>query len=91
MYGKTFFRKSNLGKMFQMVRTIHSRNRIESYVILHSGLKDGLERYELEMEQITGRKPLYISNVSSVIGLNAGEGAVSVAMLLSEDNKRGNV
>jgi len=89
LYGKTFFRRSNLGKMIQLVRTIHDHNRIEGYAILHAGsIRDSVPLEE-KMMRLTGQKPLFVSSVSAVIGLNAGKGAVSLAMLLSDDNQRG--
>lgn len=88
LYGKTFYRQSNLGKMLRMISHIHDRNPIESYVLLHAGAEAPSTHCADEMERITGSKPLYITGVSPVIGLHAGRGAVSVAMMLSSQNKR---
>lgn len=89
LYGKTFFARSNVKKMFQMIRYIHQSNKIEQYVILHAGAPDKVDYCQRSMEFITGCKPLYISEVAPVIGSNAGRGAVSIAMILTNDNKRG--
>lgn len=90
LYGKTFFRRSNLDKLMDSIRKINEHNRIQGYAILHADSISESEWCEQEMIRITGEKPLFVSSVSSVIGLNAGKGAVSVAMLLSSDNQRGN-
>ncbi|MBD3920362.1 DegV family EDD domain-containing protein [Paenibacillus sp. PR3] len=90
LYGKTFYRRSNLSKMLRMVARIHRRNPIQSYVILHAGAEADSEYCSEEMMRITGRRPQYITSVSPVIGLHAGKGAVSVAMMLSNDNTRRN-
>lgn len=91
LYGATFFKRSNLDKMLRMLSRIHDRNPIRQYVVLHAGNEAASARCEEEMVRITGQRPLYISSVAPVIGLHAGKGAVSVAMMLSNDNHRGTV
>lgn len=90
LYGKTLFRRSNLGAMLRMVSRIHSRNPIQSYAILHAGAEADGARCAQELARITGHSPLYIAGVSPVIGLHAGKGAVSVAMMLDGENTRRN-
>ncbi|WP_254450533.1 DegV family protein [Cohnella herbarum] len=89
LYGKTLFRKSNMGKMIRMLEQIHQKYDIAQYVLLHAGASEEIERCRKLTESITGAKPLYISDVSPVIGASAGKGAISVAMLLANDNRRG--
>ncbi|QGQ98699.1 DegV family EDD domain-containing protein [Paenibacillus psychroresistens] len=91
LYGKTFFSKSSQGKMFQLLKRIHLKHGIAQYALLHAGNPESMKQCELEMINITGSRPLYITNVSPVIGANAGKGAISVAMLLNENNTRGGV
>lgn len=90
LYGKTFYKQSNLGKMLKMISLIHRRNPIQRYVILHAGAEADSTRYVEEMVRMTGQNPLYITGVAPVIGLHAGKGAVSVAMMLSSENTRRN-
>ncbi|WNF38865.1 DegV family protein [Bacillaceae bacterium IKA-2] len=89
LYGKTFFSKSSKGKMFKKLKSIHEKYGINEYVLLHAGSLETMKHSEQEMVKITGNKPLYITDVSPVIGANAGKGAISVAMLLNENNGRG--
>ncbi|MFC5528136.1 DegV family protein [Cohnella yongneupensis] len=89
LYSKTFYKKSNLRKMLKMIARIHRRNPIQRYVVLHSGAKADSALCEEQMVRMTGQKPLYIAGVAPVIGLHAGKGAVSVAMMLSSENTRG--
>lgn len=90
LYGKTFFKRSSLEKLLQFTQKINAMNKIESYAILHADSIQDSSLCEREMIRITGQKPKYVTSVSAVIGLNAGKGAVSVAMLLSDANQRGN-
>lgn len=89
LYGKTFFKRSNLDKMLRMVSDLHRRNPIQSYVILHAEAAEESGHCAAVMTRITGQKPLYVTAVSPVIGLHAGKGAVSVAMMLRNENRRG--
>lgn len=88
LYGKTFFSNSSQGKMFKQAQTIHEKYGIGEYVLLHAGSPERMKECKEEMMKITGVGPLYTTNVSPVIGGNAGKGAVSVAMLLNKDNLR---
>jgi DegV family protein with EDD domain len=88
LYGKTFFSNSSQGKMFKQVKSIHEKHGIREYVLLHAGSPESMKQCKEEMTKITGVDPLYTTNVSPVIGGNAGKGAVSVAMILNEDNLR---
>ncbi|ADI00102.1 DegV family protein [Salisediminibacterium selenitireducens] len=89
LYGKTFFSSSSVGKMFKQVEAIHSRHGVKSYVLLNAGAPEAMADCEANMKRITGQEPLYTTSVSPVIGGNAGKGAISVAMMLNEDNARG--
>ncbi|WP_256760641.1 DegV family protein [Cohnella sp. WQ 127256] len=89
LYGKTLFRKSNLGKMKRKIERIHQKYGVAQYVLLHAGAGDAIMGFQKHMESIMGAKPVYISDVSPVIGASAGKGAISVAMLLANDNRRG--
>lgn len=88
LYGKTFFQKSSLGKMFKQIQAIHEAHGVHEYVLLNAGIPEGMAKCEEEMLKITGSEPLYTTSVSPVIGGNAGKGAISIAMVLNEDNQR---
>ncbi|WNR44542.1 DegV family protein [Paenibacillus roseipurpureus] len=90
LYGTTLYQRSSLGKMLKMISRIHRRNPIQRYVILHAGAEADSAHCVEEMVRMTGRNPLYITGVAPVIGLHAGKGAVSVAMMLSSENTRRN-
>lgn len=89
LYGKTVFRKSNVNTLLKQIKAIHKRHTIDKYVLLHAHGEQWLPTLEKEMTAITGEAPFYTTSVSPVIGMHAGKGAVSVAMILKEENKRG--
>jgi len=84
----SFFSNSNLPKLLKQIKAIHLRNPIEEYVLLYTDDQSELAYLEKQMVQITGIKPSYITTVSTVIGIHAGSGAYSIAMLLKEENER---
>ncbi|WP_170110146.1 DegV family protein [Peribacillus acanthi] len=88
LYGGTVFRKSNIHAMLKQISSIHEQYEITEYVLLHANHETLIPSLEDSLSTITGKKPLYISNVSPVIGIHAGKGSVSVAMVLKKDNER---
>lgn len=84
LYGKTFFRNSNLRKMFSMIAHLDKTKRITQYVVLHANDPDKAALCAEEMKKLTGIDSLYTANVSPVIGAHAGKGSVSVAMLFDK-------
>lgn len=84
LYGKTFFRSSNLSKLFTMLKQLNKSNCISQYVVLHANDEGKASACEMEMLNMTGKRPLYRANVSPVIGAHAGKGSVSVAMLFEK-------
>ncbi|CAM3885502.1 DegV family protein [Mesobacillus thioparans] len=84
LYGKTFFRKSNLKKMFSMIQQLDKAHQISHYVVLHANDPEKAALCANEMTNQTGKHPLYTANVSPVIGAHAGKGSVSVAMLFNK-------
>jgi len=57
------------------------RQKMESYVIVHADGGERVETLRQDMVRLTGMEPLYITDISSVVTLFAGKGAVAVAYL----------
>lgn len=69
-----------------LLRTL-KRQPIGDYVIVHADAEDRAEELRKEMLQMTGREPLYITDISAVVALFAGKGCVAVAYL-EKDRQR---
>ena len=54
---------------------------IGDYVIVHAEAAERAEALKSDMIRLTGRAPLYITTISSVVTLFAGQGSVAVAYL----------
>lgn len=67
-----------------LLRTLR-RRRISEYVIVHADAADAAEQLRKDMLNITGREPLYITDISAVVALFAGKGSIAVAYLEEEN------
>jgi len=81
LFGKTFSQKSNMKKVIAHLKKLHSQNPISDYIIMHAQNETSAQWYEQEMVKISGKKPVSVVNISPVIGMNAGIGAASVAII----------
>jgi fatty acid-binding protein DegV len=63
------------------------RQKMDAYVIVHADGGERVEQLRQDMIKITGMEPLYITDISSVVTLFAGHGAVAVAYLEKDQAK----
>ncbi|NLB44581.1 MAG: DegV family EDD domain-containing protein [Clostridiaceae bacterium] len=66
------------------------RQKMESYVIVHADGGERVETLRQDMVRFTGMEPLYITDISSVVTLFAGKGAVAVAYLEKAQTEEAN-
>ncbi len=57
---------------------------VSDYVIVHAGDTVRAESMRVDMARLTGRQPLYITDISAIVTLFAGRSAVAVAYLEKE-------
>lgn len=88
LYGSTIFRQSNINKLINQVRKIHNKYGINQYVLMHADNENDARYIEKKLKKFIDIEPLYYSNVAPTIGIHAGRGAVSIAMLLNTVNTR---
>lgn len=84
IFNKAFNRRGNLKNILRHLRKIAAGNRVWEYCVLHAHNPEDAHAYALETETIFGKKPAFVMDISPVIGLNAGVGAVAVSFLLEE-------
>lgn len=80
LFGKTFSQKSSLKKIIRYIEKIHLSETITDYIILHARNFKGAEELSDKMTGILNFKPVDVVNISPVIGMHAGSGALSVAI-----------
>ncbi len=81
VFGKTFSQKANMEKVMAHIKSLCTGRTIWNYIVLHANNEDAADWYSLKMENLTGKKPVSVCNISPVIGANSGVGAASVALL----------
>lgn len=78
--GKSFSRKQNFKKILKMVREKHLAHPIHSFSVVHVKNRERAEAYAREIEKICGRPASFIQDVSPVVGVHNGIGAVGLCL-----------
>lgn len=83
LFGKTFSQKASLNKIYKHIETISRGKTVWNYMVLHAHNPEGAGNVEQKMTEITGKKPVSVVDISPVIGMHAGNGAVAVSLLFN--------
>ena len=81
LFGKTFSQEASLNKIYTYILKIGHGKTIWNYIILHAHNPEGAQQAEEKMTQIAGKKAVSIVDISPVIGMHAGNGAVAISLL----------
>jgi hypothetical protein len=81
LFDKAFSQRSNMKKVLQHTRNFLDKKEVWNYIILHAEGQEMANQYSQKLEEMTGKKPLDIINISPVIGLSAGKGTAAVALI----------
>lgn len=86
VFGKTFSQKASLSKVFKHIEKISQGRRVWNYIIMHAHNPDGAIKAALKMQEMTGKEPVSVQDISPVIGMHAGNGAIAVSLLFTAKN-----
>ncbi len=81
LMGQTFSQRANISKVMKHIKNISSEKKIWNYIVLHARNSAGAEKYTEKMYRLTGRKPVSVVDISPVIGMNVGIGAIAVSLM----------
>ncbi|MEI8226294.1 MAG: DegV family protein [Bacteroidota bacterium] len=81
VFAKAFNQKANMEKVMAHIRKISQDKTIWNYIVLHANNIEAARWYSEKMEALTMKAPVSVVNISPVIGVHAGIGAASVALL----------
>jgi hypothetical protein len=81
VFGKAYSQQSNMEKVIKHISEISKDRKIWNYTILHAQNEPAADWYREVMKNLTGKEPVSVVNISPVIGMNAGIGAASVAIM----------
>ena len=84
LFGKTFSQRASLKKIYAHIEKISRGRIIWNYILLHADNPQGAKESEERMLQITGKKPVSVVDISPVIGIHAGNGAIGISLLFDK-------
>jgi len=81
IFNKGLSLRGSNNKIKNHVQEIEKKYGIETYAIVHANATDRANQYAKVYEEIIGKRPRYIMDISSVVAMNAGIGAVAIAYI----------
>ncbi|MEI7981752.1 MAG: DegV family protein [Bacteroidota bacterium] len=79
---KSFTEKSSMKKVMRDISGIIAKNRVWGYTITHANNLATASWYAVEMEKLTGKKPIFIDHASPALVANTGPGVACIAFML---------
>lgn len=79
--GKSFSRRGNMKKIMRMIKDIADKEKLWNYAIVHAQNLERAEMYAEKIKESIRRDPAYIVDISPVIGVHNGIGAVGIALM----------
>ncbi|WP_430934694.1 DAK2 domain-containing protein [Saccharicrinis sp. 156] len=83
LFGKTFSQQASLNKIFRHIQKLSINKTVWNYMVLHAHNLQGAEQAEDRMKRITGKEAVSTVDISPVIGMHAGKGAIAISILLT--------
>lgn len=81
LYKKAFSQKGNIKKVLGVIAEKIKTRRIWKYSVLHAHDETAVRAYAVQLEALLGKAPDFIIDISPVVGLNAGCGALAAAVM----------
>ena len=79
-FGVAFSQRGLTHRIMRLVRKAMQKGGIEAYSIVHGDNLPLAQEYEKQLTHITGMKPSFISDISSVVAIHSGPGTVAVCL-----------
>ncbi len=74
-------RRSNTKKILNIVENIHNKSPVSKYCIVHAGAPEKALSYRELFTPLLGKEPEYVVEISPIVALSAGIGAVAVCLM----------
>lgn len=84
LFGNTFSQEASLKKIYTHIKKISAGKTVWNYIILHANNPEGAQEAAEKMDAITGHQPVSVVNISPVIGMHAGNGAIAISLLFND-------
>jgi len=79
--GKSFSRRGNMKKIMRMIKDMADKEKLLNCAIVHAQNLERAEMYAEKIKESIHRNPAYIVDISPVIGVHNGIGAVGIALM----------
>ncbi len=79
---KTFSQKAAVKKILEQMKKDKREFGIEKYSLVYSDDINDIKEFEQKLIKLIGFEPAYITQISPVVGLNAGKGAYAVSYVM---------
>lgn len=83
LFGNTFSQTSSLKKIFKHIEQMCQKRTVWNYIILHAHNPEGAKGAEEQMKRLTGKGSVSVVDISPVIGMHAGNGAIAVSLIFT--------
>ena len=83
LFGKTFSQEASLNRIYKHIKEISAGKTVWNYIILHAHNPEGAREAEEKMVEMTGLKSVSTVDISPVIGMHAGNGAIAISILFN--------
>jgi len=82
-FDKSFSAKGLLRKIAHLLEETLSKKGLEEYAVVHAASLDRAHEFSALAEEITGMAPAYITDISPIVGMHSGKGAVAIGVIES--------
>jgi DegV family protein with EDD domain len=79
---KTFSQKAAVKKILEQIKKDKKQFGIKKYSLVYSDKIDDIKVFKQKLIKLIGFEPEFITQISPVVGLNAGKGAFAVSYLM---------
>ncbi len=80
-FGVSFSKKGITKKIFNLLKKTKKEKGISSYSIVHADNISLAEEYRNFMVRLTGKEPVFLTEISAVTAIHSGEGCVAISFI----------
>lgn len=80
LFGYTLSQQSNVKRIVCHIEKLSRSRHIWNYIVLHSHNPEGAQAFQKQMETLYNKPAISIVDISPVIGMNAGPGAIAISL-----------
>ncbi len=82
LFSKSFSAKGSMRKVMKSISKLTEGKKVWGYAITHANNNTAAQWYAMEMEKLTGKKPIFIDHASPALAANTGPGIACVSLML---------